>query len=101
MQEPALNPDALEDSPRRNLRRGDEVELLQGDETVAHGEVDAVTADRRIVWIRLDGGQGRRLFHAQDGFRFHLVSRKPLPTVDADAGLIETRGRNRGRESNL
>jgi hypothetical protein len=31
------------------------------------GRVSAITADRTVVWVDLDGGRGRTLLHCSDG----------------------------------
>ena len=49
------------------LREGDRVtvRLSPGFETGGH--VSAVTQDRTVVWVDLDGGRGRTLLHCSDG----------------------------------
>ncbi|MDQ0862991.1 hypothetical protein [Arthrobacter globiformis] len=57
--EPAANWSALREGDRVSVR------LALGIET--GGLVSAVTPDRTVVWVDLDGGRGRTLLHCSDG----------------------------------
>lgn len=50
----------------KQLRRGDRVRVGLTPGFEAGGFVDAITADHSAVWINLDGGRGRTLFHCSD-----------------------------------
>lgn len=50
------------------LETDDHVALVDGHGLRFSGRVDALSTDHSCLWIRLDGGMGRQLFHHQDGF---------------------------------
>jgi hypothetical protein len=54
-------------SPWLDLNRGDAVVVELGNNQSMPGLVDAAAEDRSVLWVQLDEGQGRRLFHCQDG----------------------------------
>ena len=47
------------------LRRGDRVEILNGERTAETGFVDDMTEDAAMVWVRLDGPGPRRVIHRE------------------------------------
>lgn len=59
----------------KGLRRGEEIEVLDGDLVIAHGVVEEFTADQKIIWLQLSYGKGRRMFHHDDGWCLRPVRR--------------------------
>lgn len=58
----------VEPSPHWSaLREGDRVSVLLAPGFKTGGRVSAITADRTVVWVDLDGGRGRTLLHCSDG----------------------------------
>ncbi|WP_354147598.1 hypothetical protein [Arthrobacter sp. 754] len=58
----------LDMSHWRSLSRGEEIEVLDNDLVIACGVVVVdYTHDRRVLWLRLTYGGGRRMFHHEDG----------------------------------
>jgi hypothetical protein len=49
------------------LREGDRVSVRLAPGFETGGRVSAVTPDRTVVWVDLDGGRGRTLLHCSDG----------------------------------
>lgn len=49
------------------LREGDRVSVRLSPGFETGGRVAAVTPDRTVVWVDLDGGRGRTLLHCSDG----------------------------------
>lgn len=52
----------------KGLRRGEEIEVLDKDLVIAHGVVEEFTSDQKVVWLQLSYGNGRRMFHHDDGW---------------------------------
>ncbi|MFE4544219.1 hypothetical protein [Arthrobacter sp. NPDC056727] len=48
------------------LREGDRVSVRLSPGFETGGRVSAVTPDRTVVWVDLDGGRGRTLLHCSD-----------------------------------
>jgi hypothetical protein len=49
------------------LREGDRVNVRLAPGFETGGRISAVTPDRTVVWVDLDGGRGRTLLHCSDG----------------------------------
>jgi hypothetical protein len=85
----ALSPDQLTRPTQYGYRRSavsNWCQLIPGDSVVLTGpgrheryagQVDAVSADGALVWLVLDNGGERRLFHRVDG---HSVLLDPRPS---------------------
>jgi hypothetical protein len=58
---------AAPDAHWKSLQQGDRVSVRLAPGYETGGRVDAVTADRTVVWVDLDGGRGRTLLHCSDG----------------------------------
>lgn len=50
------------------LKRGQQITLRHQSGEQFTGVLDDRADDASVVWVRLDDGAGRRLFHAEDGF---------------------------------
>ncbi len=61
-------------APWPPLQRDEPICLVDRFGSRLSGRVDAMTEDRSTVWIQLDGGNGRRLVHHQDGY---VLSNRP------------------------
>nr|BFE43511.1 hypothetical protein GCM10017547_14040 [Pseudarthrobacter oxydans] len=65
----------LDMSHWRGLSRGEEIEVFDNDLVIARGVVDDYTHDRRVLWLHLTYGGGRRMFHHEDGWHVRAVRR--------------------------
>lgn len=52
--------------PWAQMERASAAEVLTRDGVVLRGVIDAVSLENMLVWLHMDGGGGRRLFHASD-----------------------------------
>lgn len=59
----------------RTLQRGEEIEL-QGS-SIFRGWIDDFTEGREVLWIQLINGNGRMMFHQEDGWLIYQVRRLP------------------------
>lgn len=50
------------------LKRGQEITLRSYAGDQFSGVLEDRSDDASVVWVRLDNGAGRRLFHREDGF---------------------------------
>jgi hypothetical protein len=48
------------------MRQSVAVEVITRDGSVLSGVIDAVSLENLVLWLLVDGGCGRRLFHASD-----------------------------------
>ncbi|MHA7261849.1 hypothetical protein ACX80W_01460 [Arthrobacter sp. TMN-37] len=51
----------------QELSTGDTVLVELPNGSSVPGVVEALVEDRSVLWVELDGGKGRRLFHWEDG----------------------------------
>lgn len=51
-----------------SLKRGQQVVLRHYSGDQFSGVLDDRAEDSSVVWVRLDDGAGRRLFHREDGY---------------------------------
>lgn len=58
----------------RGLSRGEEIEVLDNDLVIARGVVDDYTHDRRLLWLHMSYGGGRRMFHHEDGWKVRAAA---------------------------
>ncbi|WP_285246598.1 hypothetical protein [Pseudarthrobacter sp. efr-133-R2A-89] len=66
----------LDMSHWRSLSRGEEIEVFDDALVIALGVVDDFTHDRRILWLHLTYGGGRRMFHHEDGWHVRAARRE-------------------------
>lgn len=50
------------------LQRGQEVTLRHHSGSEITGVLEDRSEDAAVVWVRMDDGAGRRLFHQEDGY---------------------------------
>lgn len=62
----------------KSLTRGEEVGVLDNALVISRGVVDDFRLDRRIPWLHLTHGRGRRMFHQEDGWQVRDERRKSL-----------------------
>ncbi len=58
----------------QELSAGDAVVVELGNGRSVRGVVDALVEDASVLWVELDGGKGRRLFHWEDGVAIRPLS---------------------------
>jgi hypothetical protein len=58
----------------QKLSTGDSVVVELGDGHSEPGVVDALVDDASVLWVELDGGKGRHLFHWEDGVAIRPLS---------------------------
>ncbi len=58
----------------QELNTGDAVVVELGNGRSVPGVVDALGGDAGVLWVELDGGNGRHLFHWEDGVAIRPLS---------------------------
>lgn len=61
----------------RTLQCGEEIELHGS--SIFRGWIDDFTEEREVLWIQLINGNGRKMFHQEDGWLICQIQRRPSP----------------------